>query len=111
MAWRRGSAAQVIEGVAEHFDEQQQQEHGEGRRGHRLVFAVTVGMILVGRLAGRMNPHQADDIRGGVGQRVKTVGQDADRPARVAEDDLRRRDGEVQDEHADEDGGDFGVSR
>jgi hypothetical protein len=33
---------------------------------------------------------------------VEAVGQDADRAARVAEDDLCRRDGDVQNENAEE---------
>ena len=60
-------------------------------------------MVLVGRLAGRADADQADDVRGGVGERVKAVGQDADGAARVAERDLRDGDGEVQEEDADED--------
>ena len=107
----RGAAAQVIEGVPQHFDEQQQQEHRERGRGDRLVLPVSVRMILVRRLTRGVNADQADDVRRAVGQRVKAVGQDADRAARVAERDLRHRDGEVQDENAGEDEGDFGVSR
>ena len=41
---------------------------------------------------------------------MEAVGQDADRPARVAERDLRDGDGEIQDQHAEQDARDGGVS-
>jgi len=45
-------------------------------------------MVVVGRLAGNAHADQRDDIRRGVGQRVKTVGQDADGARGQAERDL-----------------------
>ena len=63
-------------------------------------------MVLVGRLPRDRTPTSADDVRGGVGERVEAVGEDADRAGDVAERDLRDRDGEIQEEDADEDADD-----
>ena len=61
-------------------------------------------MIGVGRLLRKPQPHERHDVRRAVGQRMKSVGENADGAAELAEDDLRERDGEVQEEDADEDG-------
>ena len=104
---RRGAAAQVIEGVAQNFDEQEHQEHGEGGGGDGFVLPVSVGMILVRRLTGGADAHQADDVRRAVGERMEAVGEDADGAARVPERDLGDRDDQVEEEHSDKDEGDF----
>ena len=46
-------------------------------------------MVLVGRHAGGAEPDQADDIGGGIGEGMKTVGKDADGAGRVTEDQFR----------------------
>ena len=100
---RRRAAGQMIEGVAQHLDHDEQQEHRDGGGRHRLVLAVPVGMILVGRPARGAHADEADDVRRRVGQRMEAVGEDADGAAGVAEGDLRDRDGQIQDQHAHED--------
>jgi hypothetical protein len=60
-------------------------------------------MILVRRTIRRTDTDQADDVRAGIGEGMEAVGQNADRAAGVAERDLRHRDGEVQEEDANED--------
>ena len=67
-------------------------------------------MIRVGRLLREPQPHERDDVRRAVGQRMKAVGENADGAAELAEDDLRQRDGEVQEKNADEDLANFAVS-
>ena len=69
-----------------------------------------VRMIRVGRPPRRPDAHQPDGVRRRVGQRVEAVGQNADRPARVAERNLRDGDRDVQEQNADEDSRDRGVS-
>ena len=59
---------------------------------------MAVGMVFVGRPLGRLDADQPDDVRGRVGERVETVGQDADRAAGVSERDLRQRDAEVEEQ-------------
>ena len=59
-------------------------------------------MIDVGRLAGVPDADEAYDIRGGVGDGVIAVRDDADGPGRVAEDQLRERDRQIEDEDASE---------
>ena len=76
-----GAAGQVVEGVAQHLEHDQHQERGDRRRRHRLVLPVAVGMVLVGRPSGRADADQPDDVRGGVGQGVEAVREDADRAA------------------------------
>ena len=93
---------QVVERVAQDLDHEQQQEHGDRRRGDGFVLPVAVRMILVGRLARRVHADQAGDVRRRVGQRVEAVGQDADRAAGVAERDLRDRHGQIEQQDANE---------
>ena len=68
-------------------------------------------MIGIGRLTGGADAYQSDDVRRAVGERVETVGEDADGAARVPKRDLGRRNDQVQNENVAEDEGDFGVSR
>ena len=63
---------------------------------------MTVRMIFIRRLTRRANPDQADDVGGGVDQGVKAIRQDADGAAEIAEADLRERDAEVEQKHANE---------
>jgi len=51
------------------------------------------------------------DIRERVGQRVNAVGDDTDGAREIAEDQLRNRNGEVQEENLEQDGGDGLVAR
>ena len=81
---------------------EQKQRDAAGRE--RLELAVAVRMICVGRLLREPQPHERDDVRRAVGQRMKPVGENADGSAELAEDDLRQRDGEVQEKNADENG-------
>jgi hypothetical protein len=100
----------MVERVPQHLDEQEQQKDRDGSGRDRFVLPMAVGMIDVRRLAGRMDADEADDVRRAVGERVEAVGQDADRAAGIAERDLRSRDGEVEEENADENRRDFGVA-
>jgi len=59
-------------------------------------------MVFVGRPLRGGNADQRDDIGRGVGERVKTVGQDRDRPRNVSEGDLGDRYEEIQDKDATE---------
>ena len=61
------------------IDEEKERDAG---RGERLELAVAVRMIRVGRLAREPQADERHDIRGGVGQRMEPVRQDADRSAR-----------------------------
>ena len=67
-------------------------------------------MILVRRPFRGADADEPDDVRGRVGQRMKPVGQNADRAARIAEQNLRRRDEEIQEKHSDEDARDACVA-
>ena len=97
----------MVEGVAKDFEDQQEQEDRDRRRRDGLVLSVTIRMVLVRRPLGRPNPDEADDVGAGVGEGVKAVGEDADRAAGVAEQDLGYCDDEIQKQDAREDAGDF----
>ena len=79
-------------------------------RGHRLVLAMTVRMVLVRRPSRDGDADERDDVRRRVGQRMKAVREDRDGPGRVSEDDLDERDREVEDEDAVEDADDLRVT-
>jgi hypothetical protein len=55
--------------------------------------------------------HEPDDVRRGIGQRVKAVGEDADRAARVAKRDLGCGYRDVEEKNPEEDAGYGGVPR
>ena len=97
----------MVEGVAQNFEDEQEQKNRDRRRGDGLVLSVTVRMVLVRRPLGRPNPDEADDVGAGVGEGVKAVREDADRAAGIAEQDLGDRDDEIQKQDAREDAGDF----
>ena len=61
---------------------------------------MAVRMVAIGRPLRGGDAHQRDDVRGGVGERVKTVGKDRDRPREVPEGDLRDRNDEIENENA-----------
>jgi hypothetical protein len=63
-------------------------------------------MILVRWPPRRLDADEPDDIRRGIGQRVKPVGQDADGAACVAVCDLRDGDREVEEENLQENAAD-----
>jgi hypothetical protein len=67
-------------------------------------------MILVGRASGDGDADERHDVRGGVGEGVKAVREDGDRPRQVSEDDLRDRDAKVEEKNAVEDPDDVGVT-
>ena len=68
------------------------------------------GMIVVRRLAGDAHADERDDVRGGVGEGVKAVGEHADGAGDRAERDLRGRDDQIEEEDAEENAGDGGVA-
>ena len=82
-------------------------KHQDAERGHRLVLAMTVRMVLVRRTPRDGNADERDDVGGRIGQRMKAVGEDRDGARRVSEADLDERDGEVEDEDAIEDADDL----
>ena len=92
------------------LDQDDDQEHEDAERGHRLVLAMAVRMVRVRRPPRRRHADERDDVRGRVGQRVEAVGEDRDRAGRVAERDLRDRDREIDPQDAVEDRDDFAVS-
>ncbi len=96
------AAAQAAECALHDLDDHEQQEDEDPGGGERLVLAMAVRMVVVGRLARRAHRHDAHDVRGAVGQRVEAVGDDAEGAGRVAERKLGERDGDVQREDADE---------
>ena len=61
-------------------------------------------------MSGDGDADQRHDVRRRVGERVKAVRHDRDGACVVSEDDLRQRDGEIQEQNAIEDRVDFGVS-
>jgi hypothetical protein len=104
------AAGEPVERGPRHFhhDEQKKHEDPGGREG--LVRPVAVWMILVGRLARGTQPEHPNDIRRGVGERMESVRDDADRAGRVAEHELGHRDRQVQNENANQDAIDRGVA-
>jgi len=70
-----------------------------------LIFAIVVMYDAQGvrRAAGRVDSDQPDNVRGRVGERMETVGQNTDRPGAVAERDFRERHREIEYEHTAED--------
>ncbi len=86
---RRAAGLQPLPGRRQHLAQHQQQENHDAERGHRLEFAMPVGMVVVGRGAGDAHADDADDVRGGVGEGVVAVGQHRHRAGRQAERDLR----------------------
>jgi hypothetical protein len=60
-------------------------------------------MVLVGRLPRDRDADERDDVRRRIGQRVKALGQDGDRPGEIAQGDLDQRNREIQYENAVED--------
>ena len=108
----RGSAgSEPEERGLRHLNDHNQEKQRDAARGERLELAVAVGMIRVRRLLGQPQADERDDVRRAVGQRMKTVRENADGAAELAEDDLGQRDGEVQEQDADEDLANFGVTR
>ncbi len=105
---RCASAGEVVERVAQDLEDDEQQDEGDAGGRDGLVLAMAVRMILVRRPLRRAHADEADEIGGGVGQRVKAVGKNADRAARVAERDLRDGDGEVEEEDLKKDAADGG---
>ena len=67
-------------------------------------------MLGVRRLARDPHADQRDDVGGAVGQRVKAVGEHADRPGRQAQRDLGQRDEQIEKEDTEENAGDGGVA-
>ena len=63
-------------------------------------------MIDVGRLARGTQADDAHDVRRRIGERVKAVGDDADRAGGVAQYQLRPGDGQVEEEDAKENAAD-----
>jgi hypothetical protein len=107
----RSPSAEMVERVPQDLDDDEKQEDDDGGCRDRLVLAVSVRMIRVWRPSGRLDADEADDIRRRVGQRVESVGQNADGAAGVPERDLRNRDADVEEEHPDEHSGDSLVAR
>jgi hypothetical protein len=97
--------------IAQDFDQHEQQKQRDQACGHRFVFPVTVGMIRVGRPSGRPDAYEPDHVRRGVRERVETVGKYADGAAQIAEEDLGNRNGQVEEENANEDPGDLPITR
>ena len=94
--------AQAAERQLHDLDDDEEQEHEDPGGGERLVLAMAVGMIVVGRLRAARIADDAHDVRGAVGQRVEAVGDDAEGAGRVAKREFGERDGDVQSENADE---------
>ena len=67
------------------LDDDDQKKERDAAGGERLELAVAVGMIRVGRLLREPQSDERDDVRRAVGERVKTVGEDADGAAQLAE--------------------------
>ena len=100
---RHVAAPKPAERALHHFDHDEEQEYEDACRGEGLVFAVTVGMIFVGRLARGAHRDDAHDVRGAVGQRVKAVRDNADGAGAIAEHQLGERNRDIQRENARED--------
>ena len=83
-----------------HLDDDDQQEKGDAGGCQRLELTVAVWMIGIRGLPGEPQPDQCHDVRRAVSERVKPVGEDADRSAELAEHDLRQRDADVQEKDA-----------
>ena len=58
----------MVEGVAQHLDDDEQEEHGDRGGCHGLVFPVPVRMIRIRRLARGLHADETGHIRGRVGQ-------------------------------------------
>src|SRR6266511_1244384 len=71
---------------------------------------MSVRVIDVWRTTRDLHANQPDDVRHGVGERVKAVGQHADRSGDVPEGDFRDGDDEIEKEDAVEDAGDGRVA-
>ena len=99
---RRVTAAQAAECPLNDLDDHEEQEDEDPRGGERLVLAMAVRMVVVGRLPRRPHRHDAHDVRGAVSERVEAVGDDAQGAGRVAQRKFGERDGDVQREDADE---------
>ena len=108
MRW--DTAGETSDRRAHDFDDGQQQEDEDAGRGERFVLAVAVRVVFVGRLERGARADQAEDIGGGVGERVEAVGDDADRPGGVAKHQLRPGDGQVEEENAEENPRNRGVA-
>jgi hypothetical protein len=52
----------MIDRVPQHFDDEQQQEHGDRRGRDGFILAMPVRMILVRRLPGRAHADEAGDV-------------------------------------------------
>ena len=92
------------------FDQDGDEEEQNRERGDRFVFAMAVRMIRVRGATGDRDPDQCNDIRGAIGKRMKTFGQDRNRAARVSERDLGERHGEVDPQHPPQHPRDFRVA-
>jgi hypothetical protein len=62
-------------------------------------------MVGVGRLAGDAQADQPHDVGGRVGERVETVGDDADGAGGVAQNQLRPGDRQVEEQDTNENAG------
>jgi hypothetical protein len=67
-------------------------------------------VVEIGRFERRAQADERDDVRRGVGERVKTVGDDADRRRRVAEDQLGDGNRDVRCEDTNEYAGDRAIA-
>jgi hypothetical protein len=68
-------------------------------------------MVRVRRLSRRLHADETHHVGRAVGKRVEAVREDADGAAGVTERDFSDGDRQVEDEYAQEDAGDVGVSR
>ena len=97
---RRPAVDQAIGRGRHHLQEHDDEEQQDADRGHRLVLAVAVRVIPIRRPARDRHADQRHHVRRGVGQGVKAVGEDGDRPGHIAQGDLDDGDREIEEEDA-----------
>ncbi len=80
----------------DHLDDDDEQQAEDAGRGERLELAMAVRMRPVGRPL--RNPHgdEREDVGPRIGERVKAVGEDADRAGPETEPDLGAGDDQIE---------------
>ena len=98
------------DGIARHFAQHEQHKHQDADRRHRLVFTMPVGMVFVSRPLRGRHADERDDVRRGIGERVKTVRENRDCAGKISERDLGDRNEQIEGENAAENADDRTVA-
>ena len=107
---RRAAGTHPRERGLRHLNHHDHQEERDDGGCQRFVFAMAVRMVGVRRLVRHAHAHERGDVRRRVGQRMETVGEDADGAAGIAEAHLANGDEKIEEQDPNENDPDFAVS-